>query len=243
MKNSNLKQSIGIIGGMGPQASAKLLEVLIDMCAKDFGAKSGSDFPEVILNSVPVPDFISNKKNMNTVLNILKKRIKNLEIFDPLCFGIVCNTAHLILEDLKTNTNIPFVSIIDEVTKKVSKAKINKVGLLATPVTINSGLYQKVLGEQKINVVTPSKTAQRIVERLIRNILAGKIDDTDRQKLILVAESLKRKGAQGIILGCTELPLIFPKDFNLPVFDSIEILARALLEKFFEANKKFIKNV
>lgn len=237
MKNNNLKQSIGIIGGMGPQASAKLLEVLIAMCNKDFGARNGEDFPEVILNSVPVPDFISNTEKVKIALSILKTSVKNLEIFNPACFGIVCNTAHLLLDDLQIKTKVPFISIIDEVAKKVSKEKVSKVGLLATPVTIDSGLYQKALEKRNIKVVVPPKSEQEIVEKVIRNILAGEINKLDRQKLILVVKSLKEKGAKGIILGCTELPLIFPKNFPAPIFDSIEILAEALLKKFYERKR------
>lgn len=224
---------------MGPQASAKLLEVIVDMCTKDFDAKNDSNFPEIILNSVPVPDFITNKRSINTVLNILKKRIKNLEAFNPLCFGIACNTAHLILKNLQGNTNVPFVSIIDNVVKKVLDARIAKVGLLGTPVTISSKLYQKPLMKNNIDVILPSKREQLMVEAIIRNILAGKNNSIDKQKLIFIAKSLQRKSAQGIILGCTELPLIFPKDFPLPIFDSINILAEALLQKFFEIKKTY----
>lgn len=222
---------------MGPQASAKLLEVLISMCTKEFGARNDDEFPEIILNSVSVPDFISDEENLKTVFKILKKRIKLLEKFNPLCFGIVCNTAHLLLNDLQVvNTNVPFVSIIDEVTKKVAKVNIKKVGLLASPITIKSGLYQDKLYKSNIELIIPSKTQVLIVEGVIRNVLAGKIEDDDRQKLVLVAESLMNRDAQGIILGCTELPLIFPKEFSTPIFDSIEILARALLQEFYEKN-------
>lgn len=244
MKNPNSKQSIGIIGGMGPQASAKLLEVLIEVCVKDFGAKSDSDFPEIILNSIPVPNFIADTKNIKIVLSILKSRVKRLENFNPSCFGIACNTAHVLLKKLQNNTDVPFVSIIAEVAKKVAETQIDKVGLLATPVTINSGLYQKALAKKKINVVIPSSRDQKIVEGIIWNVLAGKTNDIDRQKLVLVAETLARKGAQGIILGCTELPLIFPKDVSLLIFDSIDILARALLQSFFEnkQNNQAVKN-
>lgn len=233
----NMK-SIAIIGGMGPQASAKLLEVLIDVCAKDFGAKSDSDFPEIILNSIPVPNFIADKKNIKIVRGILKSRVKRLENFNPLCFGIACNTAHVLLKDLQTNTDVPFVSIINEVAKKVAEAQIDKVGLLATPVATNSGLYQKALTKKNISVVIPADSDQKFVEDIIWNVLAGKINNADKQKLVLVAKTLVRKGAQGIILGCTELPLIFPKDTSLLIFDSIDILARALLQRFFECKQK-----
>lgn len=237
MKN-NSKQSIGIIGGMGPQASAKLLEVLIAMCAKDFGAKNDEDFPEIILNSVPVPNFVSNEDNLEEVLNILKERVRNLEKFRPSCLAIACNTAHILLEELQANTDIPFVSIIDEVTKRVVDSGINKVGLLGTPITIRSGLYQKKLSEKQIKVIKPTGKELSAIEKVIRNVLAGKLNNSDEGRLIAIADSLRRKGAEGIILGCTELPLIFPKDFSVPVFDSIEILAQALLQKFYETNNK-----
>ncbi|MDP3726951.1 MAG: amino acid racemase [bacterium] len=226
-----------MIGGMGPQASAKLLEVLIEVCAKDFGAKSDSDFPEIILNSVPVPNFITDKKNIKTVLGILKSRVKKIENFNPSCFGIACNTAHVLLKDLQTNTAVPFVSIIDEVAKKVAEAQIGKVGLLATPVTIDSGLYQKALAKKNISAVIPSNRDRKIVESIIWNVLAGRANDIDGKRLVLIAETLVKRGAQGIILGCTELPLVFPKDASLLIFDSIDILARALLQRFFESKQ------
>lgn len=236
MKNNNLNQSIGIIGGMGPQASAKLLEVLINMCTKNFGAENDSDFPEIILNSVSVPNFISNKESVDEVLKILKQSVKNLEKFNPVCLAICCNTAHLLLKDLQSNTNVPFVSIIDEVTKKVAESGIEKVGLLGTPVTIDSGLYQVALEKQKIKIIIPSKKDRKLVETVIFNVLAGKAVIKDAVRLTTVAETLKGKGAEGIILGCTELPLIFPKDFPSLIFDSIEILAEALLNKTYKGN-------
>lgn len=226
---------------MGPQASAKLLEVLIDMCTKDFGAKN-DDFPEIILNSVPVPDFISSKKNIEPALNILEKRVKNLEIFNPLCFGIACNTAHVLLKDLQSKTKVPFISIIGEVTNQVFRSRINKVGLLATPVTVNSCLYQNTLGKKGVKVIVPSFPEQIIVDQTIRRVLAGKASKADKKNLILIAENLRLKGAQGIILGCTELPLIFPKNYLLPVFDSIQILAKTLLKRFYE-NKNDMMNI
>lgn len=233
MKNINSNKSIAIIGGMGPQASAKLLEVIIAMCNKDYGAKEDYDFPEVILNSVPVPDIISNRRNMKNALNILTQRARNLESFNPKVLGIPCNTAHVLLNDLKKRTKIPFVSIIEEVADSVAKSKIEKVGLFATPVTINSRLYQNTMEERGVEVIVPTKGEQKVVDEVIRNVLAGKTTSIDKKKLVLVAENLILNGSQGIILGCTELPLIFPKNFPAPVFDSIEILARALLKRYY----------
>ncbi len=230
MKNN---KTIAILGGMGPQASTKLLEVLISLSSRDFGAKIDSDFPEFILDSVPVPNFVSDKENVKRALLILSERVKKLETFGPTCFAIACNTAHVMLVDLQNQTEVPFVSIIEEVTKRVVDTKLKRIGLMGSPIAINSGLFQKALAEQSIEVVIPSEKQIEILESIIRNILAGKVNKTDKERLLEISQSLEIRGAQGIVLGCTELPLIFPKNFPLPVFDSIEILARALLRKHY----------
>ena len=77
---------------------------------------------------------------------------------------------------------------------------------------------------------------QALLEKIIRNVLRGKIAEQDRQKLVSVSDSLKQRGAQAIILGCTELPLIFPEKYVLPVYNSVEILAMALLQKYYKQN-------
>ena len=225
--------AIAILGGMGPEASAKMLEVMVSMSATEFGAKNGDDFPEIIVDSIPIPDFISSKKNMASALSILRERIKQVNQMKPACFAIACNTAHVMLDDLKSASEAPFVSIIDEVAKQLKVAGLNTVGLLATPVTIKSGLYQKVLRSSNIQTIVPTNSQQAQLEAIIRKVIAGKINRGDKLRLISIAEFLRERSAQGIILGCTELPIIFPKKFSIPTFDSLEILARALLKKFF----------
>lgn len=82
---------------------------------------------------------------------------------------------------------------------------------------------------RKGEFIKPSNFQLKILEEIIRKVIAGEIKRPDKIKLVEIARSLQKRGAQGIILGCTELPLIFPKKFEMPVFNSLEILARALL--------------
>ena len=229
---------IAILGGMGPQASAKMLEVMISMASRDFGAKNDSDFPEIVLNSVPVQNFISDQRNLKSALRILKERVKSLENLNPSSFAIACNTAHILLDDLQAVTKVPFVSIIDEVAKKVASEKISKVGLLSTPSTNKFGLYQAALQKRGITVISPLRNECAQVELIIRNVLRGRVISEDKKTLRDIALSLKSRSAEGIILGCTELPLVFPKEFGLPVFDSIEILSRSLIGQHFGKEAK-----
>jgi len=152
MKKQVKKQSIGILGGMGPQASARLLNLMIEMSIRDFMAKNGDDFPEIILDSVPIQDFISNKKNEDKALEMLRSRTKKLNKFDLSCLAIACNTAHILLPELQVISKTPFISIIEEVSKAVDESKLRKVGILGTSQTIKSGLYQKSLEKLDIKI-------------------------------------------------------------------------------------------
>lgn len=144
------KKAIGILGGMGPQASAKLVQLLVELSAKEFGAKNCDDFPEIILDSVPIPDFIANKKNKKTALKMLKKRVKQMGKMGVGMFAIACNTAHILLNQLQLAAKAPFISMIDAVAEEAGKCGIKKVGLLASPTTLKSGIFQKAFGPERL---------------------------------------------------------------------------------------------
>jgi aspartate racemase len=230
MKNN----SIAIIGGVGPQASAYMYKLLIDMAQKEFAALNNDDFPEIILYSLPVPDFISNKKNKQIALGMLKECVKRFNNIDVSTLAIACNTAHVLLPELEKISKQKFISMIDEVAKQVKQSKTERIGILGTPSTINSRLYQIALSKYKIESIIPNKKQQTLLDKIIRNVLANKIQQVDLKQLISIADSLRFKGANGIVLGCTELPLIFPSSYPITVYSSTAILSRALLRKYYE---------
>ncbi len=164
---------------------------------------------------------------------MLKQRVKFINKSCASYVSIACNTAHVLLPELQKVSTIPFVSMIDETARQVYKDGRMKVGLMGTPSTIKYGLYQKALIKCGISVLVPSKRQIAIMEKAIRNILKGKKDLEDRKNLTKIADDLAIKGAEGIILGCTELPLVFPKEFSIPVYNCVEILAMSLLKKYY----------
>lgn len=229
--------AIAILGGMGPEASAKMLEVMVSMASKKFGARKGSEFPEIIVDSIPVPEFISNKRRIRKAFEILKNRVVTLSKFEVSYFGIACNTAHILLEDLAEVSEIPFVSMIDEVVRVVYSKGLQKVGLLATSSTINAGLYQISAKKLGIDVIIPTEIQIHSIEKIIKKVISGELKKNDSIEVADIVISLQKRGAKGIILGCTELSLIFPKTFTLQTFDSLEILAEELLKKVYIHNK------
>lgn len=229
-----IKKTIGILGGMGPEASGYLYKLLIDLSVKYFNAKHNDDFPEVIIHSVPVPDFISSDRKRGEALQMLSKRAQQLNKLDISCLSIACNTAHVLLNDLQKNSDAPFVSMIDEVVQAVKDNNHKVVGLLGTPSTIRYQLYQKALEADEILTIIPNDMQIKTLGKVIRNVLAGKILKQDTQMLTNITDTLKEKGVEGIILGCTELPLVFPLRYSLPVYNSVEILALALLRRYYK---------
>lgn len=218
---------------MGPQASIELVRLVIDLATKKFGIKEAMSFPEIILDSVPVPDFIEGTKNERKLIKILNKRINDLSRLNPFCFSFACNTVHLFINKLSLPADIPFISVIDEIVKQVKRSKKKRIGLLASSLTLTSHLYQKRLEKNKMTVVLPDNDQKKILNEIIRDVIAGRNGNSDTQKLMRIASSFKKRGADCIVLGCTELPLLFPKKFSLPVFNSLELLALALLKTYY----------
>jgi len=232
----NKRSAIYILDGMGPQAGGYLYNMLINKANSEYGAKNNDDFPDIILHSVPVPDFISNDRQRSDALAMLKRRVKDAEKLNVSCLSIACNTAHILLQQLQKVSKSPFVSIVSEVVSRVTQSKVKKVGIIGTPSALRYEIYQTALKERGIDPIIPTKSQISILEKIIRNVLRGKENRVDQKQLISIANSLKKKGAQAIILGCTELPLVFPSEYSLPVYNSVEILAQALLQKYYKQN-------
>ena len=224
---------IGIIGGMGPDASARLYQMMIDMARSEFEARENDEYPEIVLQSVPVPEFFSNEKKKKEALVMLKDRIKKLSS-QPLCgLAIACNTAHIVLEELEGANGFKMVSIPEEVVKVAVKKKYKKVGLLGSPTTILSGVFQTEFLDKEIEVVIPENGYIEELGEIIGELVAGNLKDQGK-RLVKIADNLKTKKVEAVILGCTELPLAFPKSYSLPALDSVEILARSLLKRYYQ---------
>lgn len=233
MKN---KKAIAILGGMGPEASVYMYRRLIELSVEKFGVKHNDEFPEIILQSIPVPDFISSTKEKQKALKMLQDRVVQLNKLDISCLSIACNTAHLLLPDLQKVSKVPFISMIAAVVDAVQNDKRKKIGIIGTPMTTKTKLYQSVLEKYGIKTIVPTDAQLKTQETIIRNVISGKLLNSDTKKLQNIADSLRKKGAEGIILGCTEIPLAFPKKYLLPIYNSVDILSLALLRNYYDVN-------
>ena len=224
------KKTIGILGGMGPEASAEVYMKIINFCQKKYGAREDKDYPRIVINSIPAPPMIDNLEVEKDLLKALIDGVKNLEISGADFIIISCNTAHYFLDKLKKQISIPILSIIEETVKRVRKKKLKQIGLLATTTAVK--LYEKELNRFGINIVTPDEKYQNDIVEIIKRIVAGEKLRKDKIKLKKIIYCLKRNGAKGIILGCTDLPIIVKKNnFDIEIFDTTKILAEAAVDR------------
>lgn len=137
-----------------------------------------------------------------------------------------CNTLHIFIDKLREKSKVPFLSIIEETEKVIKKNGFRKIGLMGTTKTIESGIYQEILNDKNLEVVTPTKEDQKLVSDIEIKILRDNISVKDVRKMENILKNLIKRGVDSIILGCTDFQLIInQKDFEVEIFDSMTILA------------------
>ena len=222
MKN----KTIGIIGGVGPQATQYLYGKITEFAQSKYNAVNNDDFPHVIIESLPIPDFISDRSKVPFALKMLQASVARFS---------ASNTVHILLSEIQKDSNLEFISMIELVSDKCALYGYKKVGLLGTPVLTESELYNKALSSRNIELLTPQKEELHVVEEIIRGVIAGNNQNIDKGKYVALINKLFDQGAEGIILGCTELPLAV--DYTVlgkRVINSDEVLAEGIVDYYYQ---------
>lgn len=229
------KKTIGILGGIGASASANLYQELVKICQVEYKAQKDDDFPPIIINSMSFSGFdTQGKGNENEIKSQLLEGLKVLKTAGADFSVIVCNTVHSHFQYLQENCNLEMISIIDETVNAVVLGKCKCVGILSSHETKDSGLYTNALTKAGVKQIIADNLDQSILDKIIGNVISGNVTYTDKSELVSIATKMSNLGADGIILGCTEIPLAFPDDLDLPkikIFNSNKIIAKAALKK------------
>ena len=134
---------------------------------------------------------------------------------------LACNTAHLLLPEIEAAYGVRFISIVDTTVESIQQTGVTRVGLLASPTTIHSKLYEKPLVEVGCDVLAPTAEDIEILEQAIRHVIANGSPDRVRILVEPIIERMTQEGAQKIILGCTELSVIFRNSKNERLIDPL----------------------
>jgi aspartate racemase len=221
-------KTVGIIGGLGPQTTAKFYMQLVSLCAKNNKLQR----PNVLIANVPISleleeKFINQSQGKREFCRLLTSAAKTLEKGGADFIVLPCNTAHVFIDDVRNSVNIPVLSIIDETVRILKSRGVGKTGLLATPSTVKNRLF-----DGKIDLVKPNKINQKKMGRIINDILNSQSADEDRIELLKIIESVSKK-SDALLLACTDLQLLIPeKEINgVQVFDTMQILADATVKE------------
>ncbi len=230
----HVDKKIGIIGGVGPQSTNFIYEKIIEYSQTKYHAENNADYPRLVIESVPVPDFISNKDNIEKAKSMLIEAAKALAAAGATRLCIGSNTVHILLEDLKQKTEIPFISMIELVAKRCVTNNFKKVGVLGTPVLVASGIYTKELEKNGIEVILPTAEQLEVVEHIIRHVIAGSNDEEKKTAYIETLNDFYSKGADTVILGCTELPLAMNYEvLGNRTINSDAVLAEGIVDYYY----------
>ncbi|MDO5294811.1 MAG: amino acid racemase [bacterium] len=217
-------KNLGVIGGLGPIATAYFLELVIKMTE----ASCDQEHLDMIIYNYPsIPDrtsYILGKSEKNPLDKMVEVGIK-LHNENVNYIAIPCITAHYFYEELQKQVQTPVINMVKETAKYLKHHNVQRVGIMATDGTIQSKLFQKEIEELGMEAIIPSKEKQLLVMDVIYNeVKANK--PVDMSKFESVKEFLQKNGAQVIILGCTELSLIKRDNIVGPGFiDAMEVLA------------------
>ncbi|MDP2586766.1 MAG: amino acid racemase [Candidatus Komeilibacteria bacterium] len=208
---------VGILGGLGPETTAEFYLDLIRLSSR-------KRRPDVGIESLPLDlqkesEYISLGSHRRHYLRLLRRGACRLTRTECDFIVIPCNTVHEFYPQIVQSAGAPIVNLIDVVAKEVEKRGWQQVTLLATSRTIQTRLYQKVLARAKIEVRVPCQQDQVVLDQLIQGLVGDNRDDKQQQFL---EQLIAKAGAKNIVLGCTDLQLLFPA--SSMVIDSMAAL-------------------
>jgi len=232
MQSHLFKSTIGILGGMGPETTADFFKRVIKICEKEYNCTKDEDFPKIVIVSVPIPPVVEKVEREEELLKVAKEGIRNIVSAGADFIAIPCNTIHIYFEKLQKFSSIPLLNIVEEVAKVAKEKGYKKLGIMATKTTIDKKLYNGYLQKFGIEVITPTQEQILEVAKVIHDVERGEILDSDKEKLKEIAKSLENRGADAIILGCTELPIVLKQEnCDTKLLDSTQILAEATVKR------------
>ncbi len=229
-------KTIGIIGGVGWSSSLEYYRIMNEKTQNDLG---GDNSAKILMYSIEFGEFSKQERladagNWDPLNATMLDAARRLKAGGADFIVIASNTLNSRADDIEAKVGIPVLRIYDVVGAKVNKSGLKKVALLGTKFTMEQPFYRDVLkNEYGIEVVTPNATERDYINKVIFDeLVRNDIRNESRQEYVRIINRLAdEEGAQGVILGCTEIPLlVHQSDVKIPVFDTTRIHAEAAVD-------------
>lgn len=224
-------KTAGLIGGMSWESTLLYYKIINEYIKNKLGSLYSA---KCILYSVNFEEIskMQQSGDWEKCGRILGETAAKLETAGADFIVICTNTMHKVVPEIKKYINIPVIHIAEAASRRIVSSGIKNIGLLGTKYTIQEDFYKKILIDKGLNVVIPDEDEIEFINNVIfSELCCGKINTESKKKFLEIVEKLKKKGAEGVILGCTEIVmLISQKDVDIPVFDTTEIHAETAAE-------------
>lgn len=224
-------KTIGLLGGMSWTSTAEYYRMMNETVAEKLG---GLNSAKILLYSVNFADIEKLQKlgEWEEAGRLLAEGAENLERAGA-DFVLICtNTMHKVADRVKRDLTVPLIHIADVTAGKIKEAGLSKIGLLGTRYTMEQDFLKQQLAGHGLDIIVPDAEERAVVNDIIFGELCrGIISEDSRAAMLAIIDGLKAQGAQGVILGCTEIMLLItPDSCSIPVFDTARIHAESAVE-------------
>ncbi|MFW5756398.1 MAG: aspartate/glutamate racemase family protein [Tangfeifania sp.] len=226
-------KTIGLIGGMSWESTKVYYELINRKVQELLG---GFHSAKIVLYSFDFAEIekLQHQGKWPELCQLMSDAAQKLEKAGTEIILLCTNTMHLCSDSITQNISVLFLHIAEATGEEISSRKIKKVGLLGTRFTMEKDFYKTVLNQKfGVKVIIPAEAERKLVHRIIyEELVHGKIKSESREKIKSIIAHLQEKGAEGVILGCTEISLLISeKDADIPVLDTTKIHAEKAAER------------
>jgi aspartate racemase len=198
-------------------------------------------YPETIIMGVTFQEYMDwmNKEDWESITDALHRGLKTLKAAGADFAVIATNTIHHVFDELVRRIDLHLISIVDATTEAIKKEGFKKVGLIGTQFSMDKPFYKEGLTKHGIEVITPDEEDKKyIVKVIFEELSIGLLLDESREKYLTIIDKLVAQGAEGIILGCTEIPLLVKQEnTHVKIFDTAIIHAEKALQYAIQQEK------
>jgi aspartate racemase len=222
-------KTIGLIGGMSWESSAEYYRMINQEMKQRLGGHNNARSLMLTVNFQEI-ETLQHQGEWTTLAGLMQGAARQLEASGADCIVLCTNTMHKVAEQIGAAVSIPFLHIADPTADAIKQRGFSKIGLVGTRFTMEHDFYRgRLESRHGLSVLTPDDADRDIVHKVIYDELChGRVLDASRRHYQRVIDDLKARGAQAVILGCTEITLLIkPEHSSLPVFDTTRIHAEA----------------
>lgn len=225
-------KTIGLLGGLTWESTLEYYRIINQLVNKRLGKHHAARIAMFSVDMQDVENY-AGKSDWAGLAGFVINNVKKVEAAGADCLLLSANTMHMFADEVQKAVSIPLLHITDATAEKIQEKGFTKVGLLGTKPTMEMGFYKDRLKvKHGIETIIPDEEERNIVHHIIfTDLFAGVLNSESRKKILVIMNSLIDKGAQGIILGCTEIPLLIKStDTDIVLFDTTEIHATVAVD-------------